>query len=105
MNALLLAVVDELRGGVVGVKFDLVDSRNDLAAGVVQELLKVLNAKVGDTNVTDLAGGGKLLHLLPRTWSARRLSMQKMRDSYQVLMKSQSGRCFDRSLGSVELGQ
>lgn len=65
VDALGGVVGNQLRGGVVGVQFDLVDSRDDLAAGVVQELLEVLDAEVGDTNVTDLAGGGKLLHLLP----------------------------------------
>lgn len=55
------------------MQLDLVDGRNDLGAGVVQELLEVLDTEVGDTNVLGLAGGGYLLHFLPvfiiRPWS------------------------------------
>lgn len=47
------------------MQLDLVDRRDDLAARVVEEPLKVLNAKVGDTDVPHLAGGRQLLHLLP----------------------------------------
>lgn len=65
MDALLLAVVHELGAGVVGVELNLVDGGDSLAAGVVQELLHVLNGEVGDTNVLDAARSGELLHLLP----------------------------------------
>lgn len=58
-------VGNQLGGGVVGVKLDLVDSGDDLGGGVVQKDLEVLDAKVGDTDVADLAGGRQLLHLLP----------------------------------------
>lgn len=104
MDALGGVVGNQLRGGVVGVQFDLVDSRDDLAAGVVQELLEVLDAEVGDTNVTNLAGGRKLLHLLPER-GQQQSNYSNQEGLYQVLMKSQSGRCFFRSLGSVLLGQ
>ena len=65
VDALLLAVVDELGGGVVGVQLDLVDGGDDLAAGVIQELLEVPDAEVGDTDVADLASGRQLLDFLP----------------------------------------
>lgn len=65
VDVLGLAVVDELGGGVVGVELDLVDGRDSLAAGVVEELLHVLDAEVGDTNVLHAARSGELLHLLP----------------------------------------
>ena len=66
VDVLLLAVVDQLRAGVVGVQLDLVDGRHGLAARVVEQLLHVLNAEVRDTNVLDAAARGQLLHLLPR---------------------------------------
>lgn len=65
MNALLLAVVDELRGGVVGVKLDLVDSGDGLARLVLEEDLEVLDGEVGDTDVLDAARGRQLLELSP----------------------------------------
>lgn len=68
VDALGRVVGDELGRWVVGVQFDLVDSRDDLGAGIVQEDLKVLNAEVRDTDVADLAGGWELLHLLPIIW-------------------------------------
>jgi hypothetical protein len=43
----------------------LVNGGGDLGAWVVKELLQMLDAKVGDTNVSDLARGEQLLHLLP----------------------------------------
>lgn len=51
VDVLLLAVLDELGAGVVGVQLDLVDGRDDLGAGVVEELLEVLDGEVGNTNV------------------------------------------------------
>ena len=68
VDALGGVVGNELGRGVVGVQFDLVDGRNDLAARVVQENLQVLDAKVGDTNVPNLAGSRQLLHFLPVLW-------------------------------------
>ena len=65
MNALLLAVVDELRGGVVGVKLDLVDGGDGLARLVLEEDLEVLDGEVGDTDVLDAARGRQLLELSP----------------------------------------
>ena len=65
MDTLGSVVSNQLGRGVVGVQLDLVHSRNDLGGRVVKKLLKVLDAKVGDTNVADLAGGRQLLHLLP----------------------------------------
>jgi hypothetical protein len=65
VDALLLTVVDELGGGVVGVKLDLVDGGNGLAGLVLEEDLKVLDGEVGDTDVLDAARGGQLLELSP----------------------------------------
>jgi hypothetical protein len=55
MDALLLAVVNELRGGVVGVELDLVDSGCGLEAIRAEELLKILDGEVGNTNVLNTA--------------------------------------------------
>jgi hypothetical protein len=65
VDVLGLAVVDELGRRVVGVELDLVNGRYGLAAGVVEELLKVLDGEVGDTNVLHAARSRKLLELLP----------------------------------------
>lgn len=65
MDALLLAVVDELGRGVVGVELNLVDCGDGLARGVVEELLKVFDGKVGNTDVLDTAGSGQLLEFSP----------------------------------------
>jgi hypothetical protein len=65
VDVLGLAVVDELGRRVVGVELDLVDGRDGLAGGVVEELLQVLDREVGNTNVLHAAGRGKLLELLP----------------------------------------
>lgn len=65
MDALRVVVRNQLGRWVVGVQLDLVDRRHDLGARVVEELLEVLDAEVGDTNVPHLAGGRQLLHLLP----------------------------------------
>lgn len=70
MDALGGVVGDQLGGGVVGVQLNLVDRGHDLAAGVIQELLEVLDAEVGDTDVADLASGRQLLHFLPVMESA-----------------------------------
>lgn len=58
-------VRNQLGRGVVRVQLDLVDSGHDLGRGVIEELLEVLDAEVGDTDIADLAGGRQLLHLLP----------------------------------------
>lgn len=50
---------------VVRVEFDLVDSGCDLEPRVGEELLKVLDGEVGDTDVLDSARLGKLLELSP----------------------------------------
>ena len=47
------------------MKLNLVDSRCDLEPGVGEQLLKVLDGEVGDTNVLDATGLGKLLELSP----------------------------------------
>jgi hypothetical protein len=65
VDALLLAVVDELGGGVVGVKLDLVDGGDGLARLILEEDLEVLNGEVGDTDVLDAARGRQLLELSP----------------------------------------
>jgi hypothetical protein len=109
VDALGGVVGDQLGGGVVGVQLDLVDGGDDLAAGVIQELLEVPDAEVGDTDVADLASGRQLLDFLPVDIELAMISHWIVQlgqlFTYQVLMKSQSGRCLDKSLGSVELGQ
>jgi hypothetical protein len=47
------------------VELNLVDSRCGLEARVGEELLKVLDGKVGNTNVLDTARLGELLQLGP----------------------------------------
>jgi predicted methyltransferase len=56
VDSLLLEVRDELRGRVVRVEFNLVDGGDDGGGGCGEELLHVLDAKVGDADVADLAG-------------------------------------------------
>lgn len=81
VDALLLAVVDNLLLGQAGVVLNLVDGGDD--GGVGQKLLEVLDAVlqrcvslrrdllaraaayVADADGLGLAGGDKLLHLLP----------------------------------------
>jgi hypothetical protein len=65
VDALLLAKLDELRRGVVGVELDLVDGRNSLTRLVLEKDLEVLDGKVGHTNVLDAARSGELLKLSP----------------------------------------
>ena len=65
VDALLLTVLDELGGGVVGVEFDLVDRGNGLAGVVLEEDLEVLDGEVGDTDVLDAARGRQLLEFSP----------------------------------------
>jgi hypothetical protein len=65
VDALLLAVVDELGRGVVGVELDLVDGGDGLAGLVLEEDLKVLDGEVGNTNVLDAARGRQLLEFSP----------------------------------------
>ena len=40
-------------------------TETNLGRWVIEQLLQVLDSKVGNTNVLDLAGGRQLLHLLP----------------------------------------
>lgn len=65
VDALLLTVLNELGGGVVGVKLDLVDGGDGLAGFVLEEDLEVLDGEVGDTDVLDAARGRQLLELSP----------------------------------------
>ena len=51
--------------GVVGVELDLVDGRCGLEARIGKQLLEVLDGEVGNTNVLDATGLGKLLKLSP----------------------------------------
>lgn len=71
VDALRGVVGHQLRGRVVGMQFDLVDSWHNLGAGVVQEALQVLDAKVGHADVAHFPGGWQLLHLLPGTREPR----------------------------------
>jgi hypothetical protein len=64
MDPVVFAARDEFGGRVVGVEFDLVDSRDGLAAGRVQKSFKVANAKVRDADVVG-HGLGDFLHLGP----------------------------------------
>jgi len=65
VNALLLAVVNQLGRWVVWVELHLVDSWDGLARRVLEENLEILDRKVGDTNVLDAAGSWELLELSP----------------------------------------
>ena len=47
------------------MKLNLIDSRCDLEPGVGEQLLEVLDGEVGNTNVLDATGLGKLLKLSP----------------------------------------
>lgn len=47
------------------MELDLVNSRRDLEPRVGEELLKILDSEVGDTNVLHAARFGQLLHLSP----------------------------------------
>lgn len=60
MNTLSLAELQKLPLRVLGVKLDLVGSRDDL--GNRKDLLKVLDRVVGDTDGLGLAGLDELLH-------------------------------------------
>lgn len=116
MDALGGVVGDEFGGGVIGVEFDLVYGGDDGRGGVGEEEFEVFDAEVGDADVADFAGGGEFLHFLP-AFTRRisfclffdlevvKVSMYHQAGTYQVLIKFQSGRCLDVSLGSVELGQ
>lgn len=63
VDALLVTEVDNLLLGQGRVVLDLVGGGDD--GGLGQELLKVLDAVVGDTDGLDLAGAHELLHTLP----------------------------------------
>ena len=65
VDVLLLEVVDELGGGVVGVQLDLVNGGGDLEGVGGEELVEVLDGEVGDANVLDAARFRQLLHLGP----------------------------------------
>lgn len=65
VDALGGVVGDELGRRVARVQLDLVGGGGDLGVGVAQQLLEVLDAKVGHTNVADLARADELLHLAP----------------------------------------
>lgn len=60
MNTLGLAELQKLPLRVLGVKLDLVGSRDDL--GNSKDLLEVLDREVGDTDGLGLAGFDELLH-------------------------------------------
>ena len=91
MDALLLAVVDELGGGVVGVELDLVDGGDGLARLVLEEDLQVLDGEVGDTDVLDAARGRQLLELSSGCVLADLQISGLIRIAYQVSTKFQSG--------------
>lgn len=47
------------------MEFDLIDGGHDLEVGESLDSLEVLDAEVGDSEVADLAGASKFLHLNP----------------------------------------
>ena len=65
VDALGAVVLHELGAGVVGVELDLVYGGDNGGGGVGEELLKMCDLEVGDTDGADAAGGRELLHLLP----------------------------------------
>lgn len=65
VNSLRGIVCHKFRRRIVGVQLDLVDCWDDLGCGSTEQTLKVLDAEIGHTNVSDLTGGRKLLHFLP----------------------------------------
>ena len=54
VDALLFAVIYQLWRGIVGVQLYLVDRRRCLAAWVIQQLLKIPDGEVGDSDVYTL---------------------------------------------------
>lgn len=56
---------DELGGRVARVQLDLVDGGDHLALFVGEQLLEILDAKVGDADIAHLASADQLLHLAP----------------------------------------
>ena len=47
------------------MELDLVNGWHNLGAWIIEQLLEVCDAEVGDTNGLHLAGLGELLHFLP----------------------------------------
>ena len=66
VDALLRAVLHQLRRRAVGVQLDLVDGGHDLAGGVGEQLLQVADAEVRHPDVAHPARRRQLLQLLPR---------------------------------------
>lgn len=65
VNALRSVIGDQLGRWIARVQFDLVDGGHNLGARIIEEAFQVPNAKIGHPNVSHLAGGWQLLHLLP----------------------------------------
>lgn len=105
MNAFLLIVRHQLRARVVGMQLYLVDSRDRLARGVTEKFLKVFDAEVRHADAANFAGGWEFLQFLPLMFVGTVRKRSEAQSTYHVLMKFQSGRCFDLSFGSVEDGQ
>ena len=64
MDVLRLAKVDEFGGRVIRVELDLVDGWQGLAGMLGEEVVEVLDAKVRDSDVSNLVFR-ELLHLFP----------------------------------------
>ena len=50
------------------MKFDLIDSGDSLAGGVVEKFLEVFDGKIGYANILGFACCRQFLHFLPGEW-------------------------------------
>lgn len=88
------------------MQLDLIHSRDNLARGIAEQLFKMPDLKIGHADVPNPACVQQFLHLLPEELvNGEFLTFGSMKISHQVLMKSQSDRCFEASSGSVEQGK
>ena len=87
------------------MQLDLIHRRDDLTRWIVEEFFQVPNLKIGYANVLDLARVQQLLHFLPASVSQLSILREIVPATHHVFTKSQSGKCFEGSLGSVEQGK